>query len=192
MGEGEDTGQRAGEYHLALAPCLAGIDLNLLDQGAEMVRSRTGLPIHTATYANHAALEALGARRVGIVTPFDDAANENVRDAYEACGFEVSGICGLNRPGFDQIASTPDQETVEAVAKVAANDVDAVVQVGTGMPMLHHIAALESRFNLPIVASNVSVYWQGLRAAGIEDRIPGAGRLLEIRQVSKPNRNATR
>jgi maleate isomerase len=122
----------------------------------------------------------LGASRIGIVTPFDDAANENVRKLYEAWGFEVSGIKGLNRPGFSEIPSTSDRETAQAFAEVAGDNAEALVQVGTGLPMLHHIDALEDRFDLPIVAANLASYWQGLRAAGIDDGVAGAGRLFKL------------
>lgn len=154
--------------------------LALLDRGVEMLRTRTGLPVHTASYAVHAALEFLGARRVGIVTPFDDATNEHVRASYEARGFEVAAMAGLARPSIEEIANTPDDETARAFESVSSTDLDALVQVGTGLPMLHQIETLERRFGLPIVASNPAAYWQGLRAAGIKDRIPAAGHLFSM------------
>jgi len=156
----------------------------LLDQGIEELRDRTGLPVHTASYAVHAALDYLGLRRIAIVTPFDEATNIHVRTAFEGRGYEVVAMAGLACAGFDQIASTPDEETLQAFASVAKNPVEGLVQVGTGLPMLHLIEELERRFDLPVVASNPASYWQGLRAAGITDVVPGAGRLLEANPAS--------
>ena len=40
------------------------------------------------------------------------------------------------------------------------------------------IEELEAELGRPIVACNAAVYWQALRAAGIDDRFAGYGRLL--------------
>jgi maleate isomerase len=154
----------------------------LLDQGIEMLGERTGLPVHTASYASCAALELFDAQRIAILTPFDDAANEHVREVYQAWGFEVVAMAGLARPSYDQIANTPDEVTERAIVSIASDAVDVFVQVGGGLPMLHHIDALEKRLGRPIVAANVATYWHALRAVGIQDCIPGAGRLFEESQ----------
>lgn len=64
--------------------------LALADQGVALLKERSGLPVFSAPHANHAALCALGARRVGVVTPFDEAANEHVRASFEDAGFDVA------------------------------------------------------------------------------------------------------
>lgn len=153
--------------------------LALLDRGIEQLRERTGLPVHSPTHATRSALETLGVRTIGIVTPFDEAANRNVRLLYqEEFGFEVASIVGLERPGFDEIASTTDTETREAFEAAAGPGVDALVQVGTGLPMLHLVPSIEDRHGVPVVASNVAAYWKALRASGIDDPRSNAGRLF--------------
>ena len=173
------SGVRAWIIGLSTEPFPGGLEL--LDQGIEALRKRTGLPVFTPPHATRAGLEALGAKRIGIVTPFDDAANEAVRAVYERWDFEVASIVGLDRPGYDEIATTPDDETRRAFSRLPLARVDALVQVGTGLPMLHHIDALERELDRPIVAANPAVYWQALRAAEIGDSIPGAGRLFSAR-----------
>ena len=61
---------------------------------------------------------------------------------------------------------------------VAESDCDAILQVGTALAVVALIDELERETGKPIVACNVAVYWQTLRAIGIEDRINGFGRLL--------------
>jgi len=63
--------------------------LELLEQGMSRLAEATELPVISATHANFAALEKIGASRVALATPFDDAGNEHVRAAYEAQGFTV-------------------------------------------------------------------------------------------------------
>ena len=54
-----------------------------------------------------------------------------------------------------------------------------ILQVGTALPVVARIAGLEARHGKPIVACNAALYWQALRAAGIDDPIKGYGTLLE-------------
>jgi maleate isomerase len=60
------------------------------------------------------------------------------------------------------------------------DDVDAIVQVGTNLSMLRLAAAAERWLGKPVIAINAATYWHALRANGIEDRIGGFGRLLEL------------
>ncbi len=152
--------------------------LELLDQGVSLLRERTKLPVHTASYAVHAALAHLRLNRIGIVTPFDESGNRLVQEAYEKHGFEVTSMVGLNRPGFDQIANTTDDETTAAFDEIAQSNPDALVQIGTGLPTLHLIEALEEKHHRPVVTSNQASYWQALRSSGITESVSGAGRLL--------------
>jgi maleate isomerase len=136
------------------------------------------LPVYSATHGVLHALDAMGVRKIGVVTPFDDAANENVRGFYRGRGFEVVSIVGLDRPGFDEIASTSDEETRRACELAAADAIDALVQVGTGLPMLHLVESLEAHFGLPVISSNAAAYWSALRGAWIKHPVSGRGQLF--------------
>lgn len=152
--------------------------LAVAEQGAATLRERCELPVFTAPHAVHAALEALDARRVGIVTPFDAAANGNVRSVFESKGFEVLRIGGLSCPDIAAIAHSKREEVEALFREVGAAAVDALVQVGTGLPVLASIEALEAELAIPIVACNAALYWQALRETGISDPVAGFGRLL--------------
>jgi maleate isomerase len=163
---------------VGLAPESFPGGLELLRQGVEQVVEATRLPVFTASYANHAALRHLGTQRIAIVTPFDDAANGHVRAAYEVAGFTVVRIEGLACSAFDQIAHSTVDDVRRLFREVDCAEAEALVQVGTGLPLLHLIDELERYFSKPVIASNASVYWQALRESGISDAIKGFGRLL--------------
>ena len=57
-------------------------------------------------------------------------------------------------------------------------DCDAIVQIGTALPVVALIAEIERETGKPLVACNAAVYWQTLRAIGITDPIRGYGSLL--------------
>lgn len=137
-----------------------------------------GVPVCNASEAAHAALRALGAARVAVVTPFNAEIDRNVRANVEDAGFEVTAIKGTEAPSLPAICETPLDDIRAVFRQVAAADCDAILQVGTALPVVAMIAELEVETGKPIVACNAAVYWQTLRAAGITDPVPGYGRLL--------------
>jgi maleate isomerase len=152
--------------------------LGLMQLAADRVAERAGVPVFTAPQATQEALRRLGARRVGVVTPFDAEANGHVREAFEGEGFAVASIEGLACPSLDAIARTSREDIRRAFQAVDRPEADALVHVGGGLPVVHLVDELERRFAKPVVACNAALYWAALRGSGIEDRMPGFGRLL--------------
>ena len=140
---------------------------------------QVGVPVFNASSADYAALAALGARRVAVVTPFNAGIDAVVRANTEAAGFEVVAIAGTCAPSLPEICETPLADIREVFARVAASDCDAILQVGTALPVVGLIAELEAQHGKPVVACNAAVMWQTLRGIGITDPVPGHGRLLE-------------
>jgi len=178
---------RAAEHLLPCQPAalLLGLStepypggLDLARQGADEVARRTNLPVFTASHATQAALRALGVTRIAVVTPFDDAANAHVRGAFETTGFTVVGADGLACPDLATIGHTPPDVVRRAFREADRPEAEAVVQVGTGLPVVYLVAELEATLGKPVVACNAALYWQALRETGIADAIPGFGRLL--------------
>ncbi len=145
---------------------------------SEELTERLGIPVCNASQANHAALRALGATRVAVVTPFDAATNRNVQANVEEAGFQVLAIKGTEAPSLPAICETAIEDIRRVFLSVAEADCEAILQVGTALPVVAEIGALERETGRPVVACNAAVYWQTLRAAGIDDRIAGFGRLL--------------
>lgn len=138
-----------------------------------------GVPVLGASGANYAALRALGARKIGVVTPFAPDVDAVVRANTEAEGFEVVAIEGTRAPSLPAICETPTETVREVFARVAEVPSDAILQVGTALPVIAVIEELEAQHERPVVACNAAVYWQALRCIGIDDPLPGYGRLLE-------------
>jgi len=145
----------------------------------EGISGRIGIPVLGASAANYDALRALGATRVGIVTPFNAEVDAVVQANTEAAGFSVVAIKGTEAPSLPEICETPLSDIRDVFAQVAASDCDVILQVGTALPVVAMIAELEQAHGKPIVACNAAVYWQVLRQIGITDPVHGFGTLLE-------------
>lgn len=137
-----------------------------------------GVPVCNASEADHAALRVFGASRVAVVTPFNAEVDRNVQGNVEEAGFDVVRIKGTEAPSLPAICETPLEDIRNVFRHVAEADCDAILQVGTALPVVAMIDELETELGKPIVACNAAVYWQTLRAAGINDSVEGYGQLM--------------
>jgi maleate isomerase len=135
-----------------------------------------------ATLGADAILAALrrygGIGRIGLVTPYMPVGDEQARRFFADSGFEVARVKGLRCASPVLIAHTPESAIRDAIVEVDGPDADAVVVVGTNLPMARVAAMAEFWLGKPVVALNTATYWYALRGCGIEDKVQGFGRLL--------------
>jgi maleate isomerase len=137
---------------------------------------RASIGSHSCT----AALKAYGGiRRIAFFSPYYPVANAEVRRYFTESGFEVVRDLCLECRSWTAIAEVPPDVCRDKLIELDGRDVDALVQVGTNLSMLRLAAAAELWLGKPVIAINTASYWHALRANGIDDRLPGFGRLLE-------------
>ena len=168
-----------------IALCI-GLTTDAAPGGVAKLKTRTqelveklGIPVCNASKANHAALRAFGAEKIAVVTPFNAEVDKVVKQQVEEAGFTVVAIKGTEAPSLPEICETSLDDIRRVFSIVADSDCDAVLQVGTALPVVEIIDELEKSCGKPIVACNAAAYWQTLRAAGINEKISGYGQLLE-------------
>jgi maleate isomerase len=142
------------------------------------LEQHTGLEVSMGSDASQAALRLYGARRIGVVTPYHPVGDKNVVRFFEECGFSVGKIVGLKCESPVAIAHVTEARLAEAIREVDGPDIDAVIQVGTNLAMARLAGFAETWLGKPVIAINTAIFWQALRASGIEDRIAGWGSLL--------------
>jgi maleate isomerase len=124
------------------------------------------------------ALRAFGARRIAVGTPYVDPINAMEADYMAARGFEVADITGLGlKADSDMVRLTPNF-LADFARAVDRPDADAVFISCGALRTLDIVDAVERDLGKPVICSNQAMLWDTLRLAGVEDRIPGAGRLL--------------
>jgi maleate isomerase len=142
------------------------------------LEEHTGIPVSMGAEACHAALELLGAKRIGVITPYFPVGDRNVVRFFEESGYSVAGIHGLSSPSPVAIARVGEAELITALRAVDSDDVDAIVQVGTNLAMARLAPEAEKWLGKPVIAINTAIYWHALRTAGITDSVEGWGPLL--------------
>lgn len=145
----------------------------------ERIREQSGgLGVSTGAASCRAALNAFGAKRIVVFSPYQPVADRQVGDYFREAGFDVRAISGLRCQTATAIAEVGADEIAEMVASLDSPEVDAIVQVGTNLSFVHQAATLEHTLAKPVISINMATLWHALRANGIHQQFSGFGRLL--------------
>jgi len=139
-----------------------------------------GLGLTTGANAMVDALNAFGAKRIAVLTPYQPVGDRQVMDFFSGSGFSVVRVKGLRSRTATSIVDTPRSAVISAVVReLDGDDVDAIVQVGTNLSTGDLFPTLEQMLGKPCLPINVATTWSALRSLGVRDPIAGRGRLFE-------------
>ena len=142
------------------------------------VTAATGIPCTTATLALHAALHALGARRVGLVTPYLGSVQAAILANLRAEGFETVAERHLEDPGNYSFAEHAPELVTRLVREVAAEGPEAIAIHCTNFRGLAAAAAMPG---VAVLDSVAVALWGALRAAGLPgSTVPSLGVLARL------------
>jgi len=126
------------------------------------------------------ALQCFKAKRIAVLTPYQEVGDRQVLRFFGESGFDVRRVKGLRCGSATSIAHTPRGDFVRAVIdELEGDDVDAIVQVGTNLSTVDFFPTLELMLSKPCIPINIATVWHALRAIGVKDVVMGRGRLLE-------------
>ena len=158
--------------------CTSASRLIGFDRVAGLVRAAVpGAAVTNPMQAAIAAAEAVGARRIALVTPYV----AEVTDAL-AAGFEEAGIAVASAASFftdsDAKVAWIDADSLLRAAVEQAGDADAVFLSCTALRTVHLTARIEAEIGRHVLSSNQAVAWDLLRLSGARP-VPGDwGRLM--------------
>jgi maleate isomerase len=146
---------------------------------ARIRQVRPGVACTTPITAAFAAFEALGARRIALLTPYRDDINRFMREYIEARGFAVPVMGSFNEED-DRRAARIDQASIRdaAIELGRADAVDAVFVSCTSLRLVDAVAEIEAALGKPVTSSNHAMAWHCLRLAGIDEARPALGALF--------------
>jgi maleate isomerase len=141
-------------------------------------KARNG--IVSANGALKRALNALGARRVAVVTPYPEHLNALLPAFFAAGGFEVKTIAGTPIHDVADVRRLAPDQVLSTARTISARDVDALCLLATDMQTFPIIEQLEADLGLPVVTSNQALLRSSLCALGVTARLRGLGKLLRL------------
>ena len=128
-----------------------------------------------------AALDALGARRVALLSPYPSEMT-NKMSQYLGRKYDIPVVGEFSQEGVNIVAAAPfiTAESVEAAIRevTRSTEVDAVFVACTSMRIAEAIEGMEQRLGIPVTSANHALCWHALRVAGINDPVEGFGRLF--------------
>lgn len=138
------------------------------------VEARTGIRTTTAVIAINAVLGDLGARRIGLVTPYIAALETDIIRNYAAIGIEVAAARRLELTvNTDYARVTP--ETIAAMVRETAHSApDAVVIMCTNLAGSSVAEALTHELGLPVLDSVRVAVETSLALLGSIGKVPAS------------------
>ncbi|MDE0335632.1 MAG: aspartate/glutamate racemase family protein [Defluviicoccus sp.] len=162
--------------------CTSGSMACPADRLLGRMRDASGVEGLSTAGAILAALNALGATRIAMATPYTDETNAHEAEFLERHGIEVVAASGLglnvSLEKIQRISRVAPKAVFDHAMAVDRPEAEALLICCTDFNTVDAIEPLEQALGKPVVTSNAATLWASLRAAGIEDRIEGYGRLL--------------
>jgi maleate isomerase len=146
---------------------------------AVLEREGSPAPVVSSAGALLAALRALGAHRIAMVTPYTAPLARLVVDYIEDAGFEVRDLVNLAVDDNRAVAALDPAGLREHWRRLDLSGCDALVlSACVQMPSLPVLAEVEAESGLPTLSAATATAWALLDALGLEPAAPDARRLL--------------
>ncbi|MEZ5535064.1 MAG: aspartate/glutamate racemase family protein [Thiolinea sp.] len=138
-----------------------------------------GVPVVLPSSSAVLALQALGAQRISVVTPYTQATSEPMADYFQTQGLDIRCFECLGVENDWMMARITPESIIEAACQADRPDSEALFLSCTALPALGVIAELEQRLGKPVVSSNQATLWAMLQHSGIDYQPQGYGQLFQ-------------
>jgi maleate isomerase len=132
----------------------------------------------TASAIRH-AFDALGARRIVLLTPYSAHVTAEEAGFLREAGYDVVHAKGFAMKGSDEYCATPSQFWRDRALEAARPDADAYFLSCANISVFPVIEEIEQKLDRPVVTSNQAVIWDALSLIGMTDRRNCRGRLFD-------------
>jgi len=128
------------------------------------------------------ALNALGAKTISVGTPYVSFVNAAEVKLLEQAGFKVAAFYGLELGETQEerrgIGRVPPESLFRLSRYVDREESDVIFLSCTNLATIDLIDQVEAAIGKPVISSNQSTIWRGLREIGVHDKIERRGKLL--------------
>ena len=145
------------------------------DAAVARIEAALGKPFITTARAVRDALDQLGAKRIGLVSPYPDDLTRAGIAYWQARGFEVAAVSGsvLREGAFHPIYAMDHDGAAAALAAINPDGLDAIIMLGTGMVTLAAIRARPFHGGVPVLSCMLALGWGSVSAiAGPQPLLP--------------------
>src|SRR5213080_298330 len=138
------------------------------------ISAAAGVPGFTSAMAIGEAMQALGTKRVALVSPYSEPVNASARRYYEEkYGLSVVALEGFAATDSYAIGGLGPEMARDAFARIDRPEIEAFIVPGGNFPTMASIAGWEREFGKPVVTTNQAALWAVRRRLNSADRMPG-------------------
>ena len=124
-------------------------------------------------------LQAMGVKRVAMITPYMAGLTELVVGYIEHEGIEVLEAISLEIPDNLAVGARDPLALVDIARDVNIGNADAlIISACVQMPSLAAIPKVQARLDIPVLSTAVATTFEILRALKLPTKVPDAGALL--------------
>jgi maleate isomerase len=141
-------------------------------------------PVISSAGALVRALEAMGLRRVALVTPYEPSLTDLVARYIEGCGVGVADTISLNVTENVAVARLDQTKLIDHAKRLDLSAADGVViSCCVQMPSLNAIAQAEQALDLPVLSAATATVYDLLTTLGRDPVVQNAGSLLSGNRI---------
>ena len=131
------------------------------DELFAQLSARWQRPVTNSALASVAALRALGAQRIGLVSPYPAGLTQASQGYWASRGFEVAAVAVADGEddGFHPIYSLGHAPAGRALQRLPQHGLDAVLLLGTGMPTVAAMVAHGRWGQAPVFSCLMATVW---------------------------------
>jgi maleate cis-trans isomerase len=136
------------------------------EAAVQRISAARGVPFVTAGHAVRDAFHALGARRIGLVSPYPRDLTDAAAAYWQALGFEVVRVSGseLKEGVFHPIYAMSGEGAHQALMALDPRGLDGIAMLGTGMPTLAPILRTPFHGGVPVLSCMLALAWRSVTA----------------------------
>jgi len=141
--------------------CTSGSTVIGEDKVATAIHSvRPGVAVTNPLTAVKAKLRDLGAKRVGLLTPYEPQVSQAMADHLENEGFEISSFGAFGEKEEAKVTRISQASILEAIETIGSDDqCDCVFASCTNLRTADLLDEAASRIGKPVISSNSALAW---------------------------------
>jgi arylmalonate decarboxylase len=155
-----------------------GWDLKMIE---EVQEAAGGIPAVATARCVVDALNELGVKKIAAASPYPPEVNERLKKYLGEAGFDVVNFDYEDGRRVGNVDLFDTDLVYELGKRVDRAEAEAIFISCTNLRAASIIERLEKETGKPVVTSNQATFWACLRKLGVDESIPGAGKLLRER-----------
>jgi maleate isomerase len=145
---------------------------------ASMEANSKGIPCTTTATAVEEALKFMGLKKIVIAGPYIDEVNQRFKEFYEASGFKVLKVAGLQIEDLYEMGVTKPSQAYQIAIKAMVPEAEGIFIACTNFRCSDVIEEIERDTGKPLVTANQATAWHLMKLLKINDPVEGYGQLL--------------